>query len=187
MILTGGTPVGVAASGVMNRRRKSRTQGTGMSRLLLPGDRFRGHGDASVGGCQSRPACARSAVPQTPIGYIHRPTIDLSHGGRGLSPSRARRSRDQRRARVADEGRLRHPRSKDGGARRGDGRGDSPTRLDALTIDLTGSTVKSELITAPGAHTLSKSVSKVHVDRLTYVADPLKYDAFAAGIRMEGR
>jgi hypothetical protein len=143
---------------------------------------------ALLAGCQSRPSAARSAAMQTPIGYIKRPAIDLSHGGAGFPvkspakgsavPANPADLAAQVKAAYAD-------RLVNGGTVVVTAEGDSPRRLDRLAIDLTGSTVKSELMNRTASPVPGGTPSKLHVRRLEYVADPLKYESFTAGITLE--
>ena len=135
-------------------------------------------------GCSSRPKppAVDAAVVKPPVQMLQKPAIDLSRGvagfpleGRDVPKSPGDAIESLRRAyanRLEGQNDIRI-----------DAVGQHLMDLQSLTIDLTGSTVRSTYTPKDQAKT-DQAKTFILADRLAYIANPLKYQGYAAGLEV---
>ena len=119
---------------------------------------------------------------------LKKPAIDLSHGGGGFpveATTRPTNSNDLIMAIYqAYVLRLQKPANIRINAQTVPGKTGPLSPLTLLDINLTGSTVRGDYVPKDGLKKDTQPIGTLQVRELSYVADPLKYQNYTAGMRM---
>ena len=131
--------------------------------------------------------CASPPPPATrPVEILKKPAINLSRGGAGfpVATSTPPQTIDDLRTALTKgyDQRLEHPELTKIDIQPGA----KPATLRLLSIDLTGNTVRPSFVPKNPPKD-SKPVGTLYADRVIYIADPLRYDTYAAGMRLEAK
>ena len=126
--------------------------------------------------------------PPEPKPLLKKPAIDLSHGGGGFPvEANAIPANSNELIRAIYQAyalRLQQPAKIRINAQTVPGQTGPLAPLKLLDIDLTGSTVRGDYIPKDGLKKDTQPLGTMRVAELSYVADPLKYQNYTAGMRM---